>query len=124
MFFLRKAGWRFVRRYGIVTEDFTEEDFTLDNTVRSLDLSGIVPKNAKQVRLRISMSATSDGYVLSLGGVNSVGIADMCSFGTQVDNVTLRGMCELNTDTTGMITYTGVTGYITSIHVYVHGWWI
>ncbi len=56
MFFVRKSGLRRVERGVVSGYDFTIGDFTRDNTWREMDLSSIVPANAKWVTIYVSIS--------------------------------------------------------------------
>jgi len=64
MFFGRRSGNIFVKRPDtLLAWDFEDTDFTKDNAFHDLDLSGIVPANAKAVMLEMSIvDGVADTY--------------------------------------------------------------
>ena len=59
MFFAKRAGSKYVDKGVIVTNQFDIGDLTVDGGYYSLDLSSVIPANAKAVFLSIRIRSTS-----------------------------------------------------------------
>jgi hypothetical protein len=67
---VKKPGLKYVRRKDPATYDATQATLTLDAAWHDLDLSSIIPKNAKLVhfRLRVANAATGKHVKLRANG--------------------------------------------------------
>ncbi len=66
MLFYKKPGLRFIRRTGVAAFDFQLGDFTQDGTWHQLDLSSIIPRNAKLILIKMLYAAPAAGRFFGL----------------------------------------------------------
>lgn len=87
------ADARFVQKPAYVdrghhpAHDFTFGDFTVDNAWHNLDLSGLVPENAKGVNLHCVGSSTNAGEIIYVKPPSHTATFASCSLRSQVAGV-------------------------------------
>jgi len=80
MFFLRRSGSKYFHRGDPTEPDYVVGNFTKDGTWYSLDLSAIIPVNAKLVLLKfMAICGAPGGYV----GVRKNGAVDTLNIDTE-----------------------------------------
>lgn len=103
--------------------DFTQATLITDATWRDMDLSSIVPSDAKTVLLNVSITddAVSSWLTFRKNG-NTNNINNGIIF-TQVANVQIVQDVIVACDTSQIIEYIGANLAFTSIDISVKGWW-
>lgn len=126
MFFSRPAGDKFIQRVNPTVEDFTTTDFTWDGVLHTLDLSTIVPVNAKRVVLSNYIKSDSEDNYLGFCPVNSDEGWDMIKTRAQVANVNHNQEHSVVLSTPQTIKYIAkiYVGTITGLEVTIIGWWV
>ena len=79
MFLVRKPGLRYVHRGNPTAYDYDQRTLTHDGAWHTLDLSAIIPANAKLVHLRLGVSDTTTPHLFKVAktGVRA-GYAMVC----------------------------------------------
>ncbi len=124
MLILQPLRWKFVHRGAVAAYDFSAASFTADSTFHSLDVSAIVPKNAKRVRVSLQAAFTGAGKVFAIGehGVSSV--YNMQALRCPVAGAADNGFGEVNIGTDGLIDYYVGGADATQLYLTIIGWWI
>jgi len=122
MFFSRRAGHRYFHRGDPTDPDFEVGDFTKDGAWHSLDLSGIIPKTAKLVSLKImAICGAAGGYM----GVRKNGATDTLNIDTEkslpIAGVAEFGLC-VTPDSDGVIEYKIPELPFPTLEMIVGGW--
>jgi len=124
MFFSRKPGLQYVHRGDPVDYDVTKGNITCDYTWRELDLSSIVPANAKLADITVTGSTSNAGYVGILhdkyGAVNHNLLFYLA---TPVAVGLFSGNFIIDISSNGKILYKVATT-CTLYTLTVRGWWI
>lgn len=87
MFLARKPGLRYVHRGNPVAYDYDETTLTQNGAWHTLNLSAIVPANAKLVHLRLGASASASGRYFRVAKTGFVGVYATVNVATQVANI-------------------------------------
>ncbi len=113
----------FVDRGDATGWDYTEADFIEDSNWHELDLSGIVPANAKAVSVYLKFRATAAnriGQFRKFGNTNAYNVSGLS---TQVANIDKWGVLTVALSTDHKIDYFFTTGTYPYIRFLVKGWW-
>ncbi len=113
----------FVNRGDPDVQDFNTGDFIKDGTWRDLDLSGVVPENAKGVSLALSLRATAIRKDFSLrtnGNVNTFNIANMR---IAVADVVHYANKTVAVDADRKIEYKITDEDVNFVRLVIKGWW-
>lgn len=87
MFVARKAGLKYVHRGNPLTYDYDQTTLTQDGAWHTLDLSAIIPANAKLVHLRLGASASAAARYLRVAKTGVTGGFATVNVATQVANI-------------------------------------
>ena len=114
----------FVDRGDPAAYDFGIASFTTDGAAHDLDLSAIVPSNAKAVLLKIAIEDDTTVTRFRIGKKGNTELYNSGEFWTQVANVLFGTdfICPIGAD--GKLTYIASNLVITTINLLVKGWWI
>jgi len=113
----------FVDRGDPAAADFLKGDLTLDGAWHDLDLSGIVPSNAKAVALYVALFATDVNqniWFRTNGNVNTYNVSRAF---TQTSLIWSTGDFIVPLDEARKIEYMSVNPTWISISITVKGWW-
>ncbi len=126
MFFLKPSGLRYIQRINPTIEDFTINDFTWDGEIHTLDLSGIVPANAKMVDILVDIRSDEESNYLMFFPANSTHYWDGIKVRTQSALNSNSNVLRVVLSTPQTIQYKAkiYTGIITILEVIVLGWYI
>jgi len=102
--------------------NYTQANLTTDNTWRDLDLSALIPKDAKAVLLYVKLTDDAAGSELSFRENGNFAAINISTIATQVANVSVYADLIVFADTTGKIEYRGSNLAFTNISVVVKGW--
>lgn len=83
----KKAGLRYVARGDAAAYDFDQTTLTQDGAWHTLDLSAIIPANAKLVHLRLGAAASASGRYLRVSPVGYTLNFAIANVATQVANI-------------------------------------
>lgn len=122
MFFARRAGDRIVDRGDVGGYDVLMAALTLDNEWHNLDLSSILPTNAKWVRLRAqanSMTAPESLMFRRKGNTNNINV-DGVFIAVESTDTNAWPLIKVGND--GIIEYCGTVGTWYSIYITVIQW--
>ena len=112
----------FFQYRGDITEyDFTVTDFTIDHSWHNLDLSSIVPLNAKAVQLSIIANADAAGKMIRIKKAGSV--LNICYIATQILDQYVGNSITVPLDNMGIVEYDIDIANWSNISVVVMGWW-
>ncbi len=118
------VGSQYVDRGDPATIDFDETALTTDGTWRDLDLSSIVPPDAKLVSLWIRVRDDAAGSSFSLRQNGNTNANNRDQIITQVANVWNSANMLVTPDTSGVVEYLADNLTWTDIWITVRGWWI
>jgi len=124
MFATGKAGHKLISRGDFDSIDFNETDFTFDNTWRALDLSGIVPSNAKFVLMFLVHQSGTEGAAFKLAGSGISNYENIFYLESRPIQTDHHAECILNIDSTGVIQYKGEAQTNPIIALSVLGWFV
>ena len=124
MFFSRPAGHKFVNRGDPDSYDYDANDFIIDGMWHDLDISSIIPKNAKLVLLRIRFKAIETSKFFEFRTNNQVYINNIVSLYTTVTNIFVCGDVFVTPDSNGIIDYCITTNTTATINVCIAGWFV
>ena len=124
MFFSRPAGYKWIDRGEVAVYDKAIGDITADGTYRELDLSAIVPKNAKRISIHFEVktpaqckyAGTFDEYGKTVHKTFRCGSTFVADTDTAWD-------FELAVSSNGKILYAAAPT-CTVWNLCVGGWWI
>lgn len=124
MFFIRRAGDKFIQRVNPSASDFAIGDFIWDADFYTKDISAVVPVNAKRVLLRLEIRCTVAEAYIMLYPANSTNHKDGQSVRTAVANVTAIGTLVITITTPQTIQYKAKDdgGDITHLELVILGW--
>jgi hypothetical protein len=114
----------FIDRGDPAASDFVVGALTTDGAWHDLDISAIVPSNAKAVLIRMSALTTTAQRVITLkkkGNTNSFNGSRMY---TQVVSALITGdfVCPIGTD--GLLEYLATNAIWSTLSIVVKGWWL
>lgn len=112
----------FVDRGDPAAADYVLGDFTRDNTWYELDLSGIVPANAKAVSVTLLMASPILGKQAFFRKHGNANARNVSVAYTQVNNVRVGHDLVIPVDTDRKIDYLFQAGF-NFINFTVKGWW-
>lgn len=114
----------FIDRGDPANYDFTTGDFTTDGFWHDLDLSGIVPSNAKAVVMYAYVKAPSIKRYLQIKVKGKSNFFNIATMRTQTSNcaLTLDLVSPINSD--GMLEYKTSPVAFTTIYLTIKGWWL
>jgi len=124
MFFSRATGIQYVDRGDVLNADKIETDLALDGAWHDLDLSAIVPSNAKLILVRLYTK--SDSASLSLR-FRKKGYSTEYNFSKTYCRAANTGGhydTHITCNASGIVEYKGDSGNWTSVEFTVGGWWI
>ena len=124
MFFSKTAGHKWIDRGHLAAPDFELADFTRDGAWYELDLSGIIPKNAVAVDVRITCRETTADTQCLLSTDGAIGEYNTINAWTQSTTSYLCIMGLLTPTTDQKISYKFATGTWGFIECVIRGWWI
>lgn len=111
----------YVNRGDPAAFDYTTATLTADSTYRTLNLSSIVPANAKLVQLRLLIANAAAGQAIYIRKVGYNNEFNILSLFTQAPNVTTT--TEGFVDCIGQqISYKAATGSWSKLNIVVLGW--
>lgn len=102
--------------------DFAVGDLTTDGTWNDLDLSSLIPKDARWVILQVEVKDDAAGSVMQFrknGNYNAINISQIA---TQVANVSTYADLMVQVDTKGKIEYKGSNLAFTTINITIKGY--
>ncbi len=114
----------FIDRGDPGTVDWTAGDFTKDNTWRDLDLSSIVPENAKGVALSVAALCEQIGINVYFRKKGNVNTPNRSRLQTQVGYGTMPADITVACDENRKIQYLMGLATWLSLEVTVKGWWL
>jgi len=114
----------FVDRGDPENYDFLKASFTTDGNMHDLDLSSIVPSNAKAILFLLDISSPiihREGHFLKKG---NNWLRNTCGLFTQVSNVAIKAdmVCPIGSD--GYLQYIFADVWWNKIDFVVKGWWL
>ena len=123
MFLARKPGLRYVHRGTLVAWDYNQSTLIQDGAWHTLDLSAIIPANAKLVDLGLGASASAAGCyfrVMKTGAMSGYGAVNVIP---QVPNIIID--TEAIVDCTGQqVDYLISEAVFTTLRFCVIGWFL
>lgn len=126
MFFVAKPT-RFIQRIPILdTYDYEVEDFTLDGGTYLLDISSIVPANARRVKVWVEWFTTEMGNVFRIFSSNCPKHPGSGAVRTQVTGGKIIDIFDIVLTDVIKINYQSSIygGEVTSLSMNIIGWWI
>lgn len=114
----------FVNRGDPAAVDFNAGDFTQDFAWHELDLSGIIPANAKAVLIGITMINTATGRPLLFRSTGNSNVSNISSQYSQVAGINISCDMVIPINTAQKIDYLAHPAGWTSIEFIVKGWWL
>jgi len=124
MFFSRKAGMQYVNRGDIGVEDFTKANLTANGGWHTLDLSGIIPLNAKLVCLHLYIKYTDYGSQMKINPYGYTLHYTDFTIKTLIANDSVRVNVTVPILSPGLIQYKADDVVWTDLEINVAGWWI
>ncbi len=124
MFFVGRVGHRFVDRGDAVGTDFSVGDLTIDDAWHDLDLSGIIPVNAKAVILRVECSSPSAGDRSKFRTKGHSREDNVSIARSQVTGINIGYDLVVVPDINGVVEYRVSTGVYTVFEIVVGGWFV
>ena len=124
MFFSRRSGHRFVDRGDSVGVDFSVGDLTIDDAWHDLDLSGVIPVNAKAVILRVECNAPAVGERAKFRTKGHSREDNVSIIRTQVAGIGISYDLFIVPDINGVIEYRISTIAYTVFEIVVGGWFV
>ena len=124
MMLSRKPGLRYVSRGDYSANDFTQDTLTHDGAWHLLDLSALVPANAKVVKLLLYANHATAGSQLRMGPYYATSHYDYTASKVYVSSMAVRQYQEFPIDSTRTVFYwlDNLSGWDVSIDVV--GWWV
>lgn len=119
----KMACHAFVDRGDVDTKDFTLPDFTTNLAWHDLDLSGIIPADAKGVCVRLNLKANvTNAYIFfrKKGNVNDI---NMSILRTQVVNLSIDNDTVISLDENRIVEYKASNVNWVVIDFVVKNWW-
>lgn len=107
-----------------VAYDFQKADFTTDNSWRDLDLSPIVPADAKLILLRIRLTGNAIGAVARFRTKGYVNSSNIPNPGLMVANILHRYDIFVAPDSNRFVQYRISNIIWANVDVTVGGWWL
>ena len=104
--------------------DFAIGDLVLDGAWHELDLSGIVPENAKCVNLKVNIRDIAINKRFDVRAKGQVNLQNVLSLWTQTANVRLGGVFPVNISSDRVIEYRAQVAAWTLVFLNVNGWWL
>ena len=117
------SGVSYVSRGNVLTWDWQLANFTCDGTVKTFNMSSIVPATAKLVTVRLYVKCSTVNHWFGFGAVGAttpyalVGVSAMTA-GTWGD-----AQVTIPITAAGLVAYEG-TNRVNGIGVSVLGWWL
>lgn len=104
--------------------DYLKAALTTDATWRDLDLSAIVPANAKYVLLRTSLESANPGDMIRYRENGNANEINICSCESLRANVERNRMVMVACDANRVIEYNADNIAWTTLSIVVRGWWV
>jgi len=126
MFLLSKRGNKYIHRVPPTAADFNKNSFTWDGNDHELDISSIVPANAKLVHISVEIVTTASANYIGFTSVDDSEDWFMMKTRTQVANISIVSnfMVALSTPQTLKYYAKLYEGSVTGVEVMILGWWI
>jgi hypothetical protein len=114
----------FVNRGDPSAHDFELSQLPVSGAWADLDLSSIVPTNARAVLLRMHITASTVGAALNIRKKGSTYYVNLTQIYTQAADqpINYADICPVGPN--GMLEYLKTDITWTAIHIAVKGWWI
>ena len=118
-----KGFVRFVDRGDPASADFTLADLTTDDTWNDLDLSAVIPPEAKVVFIYVVVidDAVNSRFQIRRNGNTNGQVAPGVL--TQVTNQAITGTLFVSVGEDGIIEYNATNTTFTAISIIIQGWW-
>ena len=120
---IASSGSTYVPRLGTSNWDFETGDFTLDGNWNDLDLSDLVPGNAKLVHVLVYLRGTTSSACLGVKSFVDTGTQGTHIIQAQYTEVTLWANLTIPIGSNGQIKYAELAGSIIGLKITVIGWW-
>lgn len=124
MFFIRRAGDRYVDRGDLAADDWATTDFTLDGDWHDLDLSSIIPKNTSLVLFRLVFRDTEPYPYMSFrtkGNTHDVNIGVVWE---HFENKYYDATIFVKPNSDGLVQYKTTATSSNNLFLSVGGWWV
>jgi len=115
---------RFVNRGDPANPDWELGDFTLNSSWHTLDMSSIIPTNARGVLLRGDCLCQAVGWGVHFKTKGNVNSPNMSAFAAQTADVGFQVDTVVIPNTNREIIYMGYANVFTQLEVTVGGWWL
>lgn len=118
-----KKGLKYIDRGNLASHDFESADFTVENAWTNIDLSSIVPVNAKQINLLVQWTNAVGGFAFKVrdyGNSNEINIISLCSVGAAV----VQEIAMINITSQKLQYYLTGIAWKTAANISILGWWI
>jgi len=102
--------------------DFAKPDLTLDDALHTLDLSGIIPANAKAVHIFMYIVCPGVGTCFWLYATPAVNYLNSLGVTAQIAGIEIDVDGLLAVTEAGLVEYSGVAVAYTTIQILVKGW--
>lgn len=103
--------------------DFTQATLTQDTQWNELDLSTIVPENAKAVNIHFRASDATVGRILYVRPHGDTTNTGTCTIRNQVSGVSVGGYFVTGVDSDQKIDYKSNAPGYTTVNFLIKGWW-
>lgn len=114
----------FFNRGDAVAKDFSIGNFTADNAWHDLDLSGIIPENAKAVLCRIRLRSTAISSIARFRTKGFVGNDNQAQPGIMVADLMHWYDIIVLPDADRIVEYRMSAGFWVNIDLTIGGWWL
>lgn len=114
----------FIDRGDPAADDFTQAVLTTDGFYNSLDLSGIIPANAKAVLLTLIVKDNLIGQVIKLRKKGNVNDKNFSIIYTLIANTRNTGDFTVALDNNRTIQYLASAVVWDEIIIKIRGWWL
>lgn len=118
------ATLNFVDRGDPAAVDFATGDLTKDGAWHDLDLSGVIPSDAKLVLLRVIMANTIPMQQVMFREKGNSNTANITNVISNVAVTLLGNDFSVVPDSSGVIEYLTSPSTFTTLDITVAGWWI
>lgn len=119
-----KSGLVFVDRGNRTSWDYRLVNLTTNGAWHLLDISGIVPTEARAVLLRVRLEDNAANSYFSFRTFANTGTHNTSAIYTQVANIPVNGDLVCPIDSDGKLGYQAKNVVWTSIDILVKGWWL
>lgn len=118
------VAYKYVDRGYPTTWDKTTGNFTRDGAIHQLDLSAIVPSNAKLVTVRFYVQGSTANHWAGIGHPNATSVYQLVGVSVTYPSSYGDAQVTVPISSAGIISYLVTGTQVTSVNLVVHGWWI